>query len=97
MLVTSSHIPSIYDRVHLVTGHPGQLAMSWHRTHSINAGYTQRDATQSRPVCHTCAYGSMHQTKTDHRRIHREITDNLFLTLTPTPTNRAPMHGSAIC
>ena len=75
MLVTSSHIPSIYDRVHLVTGHPGQLAMSWHRTHSINAGYTQRDAAQSRPVCHTCAYGSMHQTKTDHRRIHREITD----------------------
>jgi hypothetical protein len=71
MLVTSAVIPSLYDRVHLVTGNPGQYAMSWHRKKSLNAGYSASDAQLSRPVC---TYGTMHQTRTNHRRIHRSIT-----------------------
>jgi hypothetical protein len=66
--------PPLYDRVHLVIGHPGQYAMSWHRKDSLNAGYSTTDDHLSRPVCATCAYGTMQQTRTNHRRTHRLIT-----------------------
>ena len=71
MLVTSYSIPSTYDRVHMVTGHPGLHGMNWHRQHSINAAYSSHDAAAPRPVCTACVYGSMHQTNTNHRREHR--------------------------
>ena len=48
--------------------------MAWHQKHSTNAAYTFRDASLERPVCPACVYGSMHQTRTDHRRKHREPT-----------------------
>lgn len=57
----------------MVTGHPGLHGMSWHRQHSINAGFTSQDAAASRPVCPTCAYGSMHQANTNHLREHRPL------------------------
>ena len=47
--------------------------MSWHRKNSLNAGYTNADTARSRPVCASCAYGSMHQTSTNHRRQHPAV------------------------
>ena len=46
-------LPSLYDHVHLVTGHPNPTTMSWHQENSINAGYTPKDAavSRSRLVC----------------------------------------------
>jgi hypothetical protein len=38
---------------------------------STNAGYTSKDASKSRPVCPSCVYGGMHQTRTSHHRQHR--------------------------
>ena len=49
--------------------------MSWHRKNSLNAGYTNADAALPRPVFASCAYDSMHQTSTNHRRHHRHSTD----------------------
>ena len=57
----------------MVTGHSGHHGMTWHRLHSTNAAYTPQDAAAPRPVCTACVYGSMHQTNTDHRRIHRTM------------------------
>ena len=74
MLVTSYVVPSLYDHVHLVTGHPGPVAMAWHQKHSTNAAYSTQDARQSRPVCTSCTYGGMHQTRTNHHRVHRVPT-----------------------
>ena len=48
--------------------------MAWHQKHSTNAAYTAKDAAMSRPVCQSCVYGSMHQTRTDHHRVHRPRT-----------------------
>ena len=45
--------------------------MSWHEKKSINAGYTLKDAAVSRPVCSSCVYGAMHETRTDRYRQHR--------------------------
>ena len=59
MLVTSYVVPSLYDHVHLVTGHPGPVAMAWHQKHSTNAAYSTQDARQSRPVCTSCTYGGI--------------------------------------
>ena len=75
MLVTSYSVPSLFDHVHLVTGHPSPSVMAWHRKNSINAAYTTKDASLSRPVCQSCVYGGMHQTRTDRYRQHREYTD----------------------
>ena len=72
MLVTSHSVPSLYDHVHSVLGHPGYAGMAWHQKNTVNAAYTFRDASASRPVCASCVYGSMRQTNTDHRRQHRE-------------------------
>jgi hypothetical protein len=41
---------------------------------STNAAYTATDAAQSRPVCQSCVYGSMHQTRTDRYREQRPHT-----------------------
>ena len=71
MLVTSYSVPSLYDHVHLVTGHPSPSVMAWHQKYSLNAAFTAKDAGMSRPVCQSCVYGSMHQTRTDHHRQHR--------------------------
>ena len=46
--------------------------MAWHQKNTVNAAYTFRYASASRPVCAFCVYGSMRQTNTDHRRQHRE-------------------------
>ena len=45
--------------------------MAWHQKNSTNAGYTSKDASKSRPVCPSCVYGGMHQTRTSHHRQHR--------------------------
>ena len=72
MLVTSHSVPSLYDHVHSVLGHPGYAGMAWHQKNTINAAYTFRDASAPRHVCSACAYGSMRQASTNHRRQHRE-------------------------
>jgi Reverse transcriptase (RNA-dependent DNA polymerase) len=74
LLVTSYSVPSLYDHIHLVTGHPSPSVMAWHQKNSTNAAYTAKDAAQSRPVCQSCVYGSMHQTRTDRYREHRPHT-----------------------
>ena len=51
MLVTSYSTPSTYDRVHMVTGHPGIHGINWHHQHSLYASYTSQDAAASCPVC----------------------------------------------
>jgi hypothetical protein len=71
LLVTSYKLSSVYDHVHLVTGHPNPTAKSWHQKNSINAGYTPKDAAVSRPVCFSYVYGAMHLTRTDRYRQHR--------------------------
>ena len=60
--------------MHQVTGHPGLHGMNWHQQHSTNAAYTHIDANTPRPVCTACLYGTMHQTSTDHRKVHRDPT-----------------------
>ena len=62
---------SLYDHIHLVTGHPGRDGMRWHFNNSLNAKYTTADANKQRGVCKGCTYGTMTQTPTDHRRQHR--------------------------
>jgi hypothetical protein len=64
---------SLYDRVHMVTGHQGERGMEWHRRNSINARYTSEDANAPRLACNGCITGGMRQTSTDHRREHREM------------------------
>jgi hypothetical protein len=44
MLVTSYSVPSLYDHVLLVTGHPSPTVMAWHQKNSLNAAYTLKDA-----------------------------------------------------
>ena len=74
MLVTSYSVPSLYDHVHLVTGHPSPSVMAWHQENSTNAAFTPKDAAAPRPVCPSCAYGAMSETRTDHHRVHRTPT-----------------------
>ena len=71
-LLTSNSVPSLYDHVHSVLGHPGYAGMAWHQKNTVNAAYTFRDASASCPVCASCVYGSMRQTNTDHRRQYHE-------------------------
>ena len=64
---------SLFDHLHNVTGHPGNEVMVWHSKNSTGAKYTEEDASRQRGVCKGCVYGTMHQTPTDHRRIHRDL------------------------
>ena len=64
---------SLYDHIHMVTGHPGNAGMDWHLKNSTNAKYTEEDATRQRGTCKGCVYGTMRQTSTDHHREHRNI------------------------
>ena len=42
---------SLYDHVHMVTGHPGIAGMAWHLKNSTNAKYTEEDASRQRGTC----------------------------------------------
>ena len=42
---------SLYDHVHLVTGHPGKEGMKWHLENSRHAKYTESDAQRQRGTC----------------------------------------------
>ena len=64
---------SLYDHVHLVTGHPGKEGMKWHLENSRHARYTESDAQRQRGTCKGCVYGTMTQMGTDHNRLHRDI------------------------
>ena len=64
---------SIYDHVHMITGHPGEKGMKWHRENSLNGKYTDNDLNRNRGVCQGCVYGGAHQTPTDPYRDHRPI------------------------
>jgi hypothetical protein len=70
---------SLYDHIHLVTNHPGERGMKWHRENSINGNYPdidvnrKRGVNRNRGVCRGCVYGSLHQTPTDPYRDHRPI------------------------
>jgi hypothetical protein len=64
---------SLYDHVHLVTGHPGKEGMKWHLENSRHAKYTESDAQRQRGTCKGCVYGTMTQMGTDHNRLHRDI------------------------
>lgn len=64
---------SLYDHIHMVTGHPGHDGMIWHLKNSTGAKYTEEDTSRQRGTCKGCVYGSMHQTATDHRREHRDL------------------------
>ena len=48
--------------------------MNWHQKHSTNAAYTTTDTNTPRPLCTACIYGIIHQTSTDHRKVHRDPT-----------------------
>ena len=52
---------SLYDHIHMVTGHPGNDAMIWHLKYSTNAKFTEEDANRQRGACKGCAYGTMHK------------------------------------
>ena len=64
---------SLYDHVHMVTGHPGAKGMLWHSKNSLNAKYTLPDASRQRVTCKGCVYGGLAQTGTDHNRTHRDL------------------------
>jgi hypothetical protein len=64
---------SLYDHVHMVTGHPGVKGMMWHQKNSLNAKFTTPDASRQRGTCKGCVYGSLAQTNTDHNRVHRNL------------------------
>ena len=64
---------SLYDHIHMVTGHPGNAGMAWHMKNSTNAKYTEEDASRQRGTCKGCVYGTMRQTSTDHHREHRNL------------------------
>ena len=64
---------SLYDHVHMVTGHPGYIRVLWHLKNSTNAKFTGEDANKQRGSCKGCVYGTMHQTGTDHRRERRDL------------------------
>lgn len=64
---------SLYDHIHLVTGHPGKEGMKWHLENSRHAKYTETDAQRQRGACKGCVYGTMMQIGTDHRRLHRDL------------------------
>ena len=64
---------SLWDHLHLVTGHPGVEGMKWHFHNSTGAKYTVEDEHRQRGTCRGCVYGAMHQTATDHRREHRDL------------------------
>ena len=64
---------SLYDHVHMVTGHPGAKGMLWHQKNSLNAKYTLPDASRQRGPCRGCVYGGLAQTSTDHNRTHRDL------------------------
>jgi hypothetical protein len=62
---------SLYDHVHMVTGHCGVKGMQWHRNNSLNAKYD--DNNKSPSICKGCVYGAQTVTPTDHLRDHRHI------------------------
>ena len=64
---------SLYDHLHMVTGHPGIKVMKWHRENSLNAKYTDADASKHRNQCQGCIFGELGPTNTDQYREHREI------------------------
>ena len=64
---------SLYDHIHMVTGHPGNDGMIWHMKNSTNAKFTEEDTNRQRGACKGCVYGTMHQTGTDHRREHTDL------------------------
>ena len=64
---------SLYDHIHLVTGHPGKEGMKWHLENSRHAKYTETDAQRQRGACKGCVYGTMTQIGTDHRLLHRDL------------------------
>ena len=64
---------SLYDHVHMVTGHPGVKGMMWHQKNSLNAKFTTPDASRQRGTCKGCVYGSLAQSNTDHTRVHRDL------------------------
>jgi hypothetical protein len=62
---------SLYDHVHMVTGHPGEKGMQWHKENSLNSKFDEN--VKSRSVCKGCVYGSLASTPTDHFREHRPL------------------------
>ena len=50
--------------------------MAWHQKNSINAGFSPKDASAPRPVCPSCVYGGMTETRTDQYRVHRPPPDH---------------------
>ena len=57
----------------MITGHPGEKGMKWHKENSVNAEYNDQDENKERGICKGCVYGSLNQTPTDHLRVHRGI------------------------
>ena len=64
---------SLYDHIHMITGHCGEKGMKWHKQNSINANYSEHDENKERGICKGCVYGSLSQTPTDQYREHREV------------------------
>ena len=57
----------------MITGHPGEKGMKWHKQNAVDAEYNDQDENKERGICKGCVYGSLNQTPTDHLRVHREI------------------------
>ena len=64
---------SLYDHLHLVTGHSGTRGIKWHRENSLNANYSEKDENRDRGICQGCVFGALGPTNTDQFRTHREI------------------------
>ena len=64
---------SLYDHIHLVTGHCGEKGIKWHRDNSLNAKYNDKDENRNRGMCQGCIFGALGPTNTDQYRQHREI------------------------
>ena len=64
---------SLYDHVHLVTGHPGKEGIKWYLENSRHDKYTESDAQRQRGSCKGCVYGTMTQMGTDHHRLRCDI------------------------
>ena len=64
---------SLYDHIHMITGHCGEKSMKWHKQNSLNAQYSEHDEDKDRGICKGCVYGSLSQTPTDQYREHREV------------------------
>ena len=59
---------SIYDHLHLVTGHSGTRGIKWHRENSLNANYSEKDENRDRGICQGCVFGALGPTNTDQFR-----------------------------